>query len=65
MPTRNSLFYLAATYVEIDNIEKAKATLAEAVSMSSLTIEGFIDTQNYKKKDQSSSLLGILKSIAT
>ncbi len=64
VPTRNSLFYLAATYVKIENVEQAKVTLAEAVSMSKLTIEDFINTQNYKKKDQSSSLLGILKSIA-
>jgi adenylate cyclase len=63
IPTRNSLFYLAATYIKANNIGQAKATLAEAVSMSNLTVEDFIVTQSYKNEIHSRELLEALKNI--
>ena len=63
IPTRNSLFYLAATYIKANNIGQAKATLAEAVSMSNLTVEDFIVTQSYKNEIHSRELLETLKNI--
>jgi len=63
IPTRNSLFYLAATYIKFNNIGQAKATLAEAVSMSNLTVEDFIVTQSYKNEIHSRELLETLKNI--
>ena len=38
VPSRNSLFYLAASYSKKGETKEAKASLAEAVSVSNLTI---------------------------
>ena len=64
VPTRNSLFYLAATFSKKGGTNEAKASLAEAISVSNLTIADFINTQYYKSEDNVSSLRMTLEGIA-
>ena len=64
VPSRNSLFYLAATYSKKGDTKEAKASLSEAVSVSNLTIPDFINTQHYKSESDSDSLRMVLENIA-
>ena len=64
IPTRNSLFYLAVTHGKIGDIEKASQVLKEAIAMSSLSVEEFVKTQNYRDPDQKENLLNSLTAIA-
>ena len=64
IPTRNSLFYLAVTHGKIGDIEKASQVLKEAIAMSSLSVEEFVKTQNYRDPDQKENLLNSFTAIA-
>ena len=64
VPSRNSLFYLAATYSKRGETELAKTSLAEAVSVTNLTISDFMNTQYYKSDSDSNSLRTVLENIA-
>jgi len=64
IPTRNSLFYLAATHNKIGDIDKASRVLKEAIAMSSLSVEEFVKMQKYRDPDQKENLLNILNVIA-
>ena len=63
VPSRNSLFYLAATYSKRGETELAKTCLAEAVSVTNLTISDFMNTQYYKSDSDSNSLRTVLENI--
>tara|TARA_B100001013_G_C24290991_1_gene316805 strand:- start:127 stop:474 length:348 start_codon:yes stop_codon:yes gene_type:complete len=65
IPTRNSLFYLAATYNQIGDADKASTVLKEASSMSNLGVEEFVQLQKYKDANQSQKLLDTLSMIPT
>ena len=64
IPTRNSLFYLAATHNKIGDIDKASRVLKEAIAMSNLNIEEFVKIQKYRDPDQKENLLNTLSLIA-
>ena len=64
IPTRNSLFYLAATYNKIGDLDKASSVLKEAISMASLSVEEFVENQKYKDPDLKANLLTTLSGIA-
>ena len=63
VPTRNSLFYLAATHSKNGEAVEAQARLAEAVSVTNLKISDFINTQYYKNEVDSNSLRIVLENI--
>jgi TolB-like protein/class 3 adenylate cyclase/Tfp pilus assembly protein PilF len=65
IPTRNSLFYLAATYNQIGDADRASTVLKEANSMSHLGVDEFVQTQKYKDAYQRQKLLDTLTMIAT
>ena len=64
VPSRNSLFYLAAAYSKKGEATRANERLAEAVSVSNLTISDFMNTQYYKSEADSNSLRLCLENIA-
>ena len=63
VPTRNSMFYLAASLIKNNELEKAKETLKQAVSISNLSTENFVKTQLYQKSEQTTELEDIFKMI--
>ena len=64
MPTKNSLFYLAACLQKKGEWSEATTTLSQACGHSSLDIEKFIGTRRYRDKEQSACLKDVLESIA-
>ena len=60
----NIFYRTAATYSKKGETKEAKASLAEAVSVSNLTIPDFINTQHYKSESDSDSLRMVLENIA-
>ncbi|MEE2999282.1 MAG: adenylate/guanylate cyclase domain-containing protein [Pseudomonadota bacterium] len=64
IPTRNSLFYLAATHNRSGDSKEASRVLKEAISMSGQNIEQFVGTQKYKNPGQKEDLLNSLSEIA-
>ena len=63
VPTRNSMFYLAASLIKNNELEKAKETLKQAILISNLSTENFIKTQSYQKSEQIAELEDVLKMI--
>ncbi|MEE2746607.1 MAG: adenylate/guanylate cyclase domain-containing protein [Pseudomonadota bacterium] len=63
IPTRNSLFYLAATHNRVGDGEEAARVLKEAISMSGQTSEEFVGTQKYKNPNQTKDILDTLSKI--
>ena len=61
--TKNSLFYSAASYSKMDNAEKAKQSLDQAVSLSGETIEEFLKGQNYEMPEPKKHLAEALNVI--
>ena len=57
VPTRDSLFYKAATLAKNKNRKEAREVLQEATSVSKISIENFIKTQKYKNIEQANELL--------
>ena len=64
VPTRNSLFYLAAALAKAEQTETASATLKQAVTTMDMTVEGFVSSQGYKNQEQRDALLQTLEPIA-
>ena len=64
VPSRNSLFYRTATLGKKGQQNDAKISLAEALSVTNLSISEFINTQFYKSEDTVSSLRMTLEDIA-
>ena len=64
VPTRNNLFYLAASLINSGDSQKASETLNQALAMTQLTIEKFIETQKYQDVDRNLVLRTSLEGIA-
>ena len=64
VPSRNSLFYRTATLGKKGQQNDAKISLAEALSVTNLSIPEFINTQFYKNEVTVSSLRMTLEDIA-
>ena len=64
VPTRNSLFYLAAALAKAEQTETASATLKQAVTTMDMSVEGFVNSQGYKNQEQQDALLQTLEPIA-
>ena len=64
VPTRNSLYYLAASLSKNDEKIKAAEVLKQAVAMSESTIETFVEGQTYKDPKQREYLRSSLESIS-
>ena len=62
-PTWESLFYLAASFSKFGEEENSAETLNQVINTTSLSLEDFIQTQNYKNSDQTRELQEILESI--
>lgn len=61
--TKNSLFYSAASYSKMNNTEKAKQTLDEAIILSGEPIEQFLKGQNYETPEPIKHLAEALNAI--
>jgi hypothetical protein len=64
VPTRNSLFYLAATLSKMSEAEKATETLKQARTTTDLSVDRFVQSQAYQEEKRSQELLETLESIA-
>ena len=64
VPTRNSLFYLAAAFSKIDETEKSVETLKEAITTTDFTVGRFVESQTYREENRSQELRETLESIA-
>ena len=50
-PTKNSLFYSAASYSKLQQAVEAKQTLERAINLTGESIEQFLKGQNYEKNE--------------
>ena len=64
VPTRNSLFYLAAALAKAEHTDTASDTLKQAITTMDMTVEGFVSSQGYKNQEQQDALLQTLEPIA-
>ena len=64
VPTRNSLFYLAATLSKMAEAEKATETLKQARTTTDLSVDRFVQSQAYREEKRSQELRETLESIA-
>ena len=64
VPTRNSLFYLAAALSKAEQTETASDTLKQAITTMDMTVEGFVSSQGYKNQEKRDELLQTLEPIA-
>ncbi len=64
VPTRNSLFYLAAALAKAEHTDTAADTLKQAITTMDMTVEGFVSSQGYKNQEQRDALLQTLEPIA-
>lgn len=64
VPTRNSLFYLAAALAKAEQTETASDTLKQAITTMDMTVEGFVSSQGYKNQEKRDELLQTLEPIA-
>ena len=64
VPTRNSLFYLAATLSKMAEAEKATETLKQARTTTDLSVDRFVQSQAYREEKKSQELRETLESIA-
>ena len=51
VPTKNSLFYSAASYSKLQQAVEAKQTLERAINLTGESIEQFLKGQNYEKNE--------------
>ena len=61
--TRNSLFYIAATYSKKGMFDKASESLKQAIATMNYTIERFVKSQTYQDSSKSDELKNVLESI--
>ncbi len=61
--TRDSLFYLSATFFKLGESQKALDTLRQAFNLSKLSIDKFVKSQPYRSDSQLVELGNILSSI--
>ena len=64
VPTRNSLFYLAATLSKMAEAEKATETLKQARTTTGLSVDRLVQSQAYQEDSRGQELRETLESIA-
>ena len=64
VPTRNSLFYHACALAKTEQTEKATETLKQAITTMDMTVERFVNSQEYKEQEKCDELLETLNAIA-
>jgi Tfp pilus assembly protein PilF len=64
VPTRNSLFYLACAFSKAEKAEKATETLKQAITSMDMTVERFINSQEYKEQENREELSKTLQAIS-
>ena len=62
-PSRESLFYFAATLFKLVNEKNAAETLQQAVKMTDLSVKDFLLTQHYQNPELQLQLQNILQAI--
>ncbi len=62
-PSRESLFYFAATLFKLEEEKKSAETLKQAFKMTDLSVEDFLLTQHYQNPELKQELREILESI--
>ena len=62
-PSRESLFYFAATLFKLEEEKKSAETLKQAFKMMDMSVEDFLLTQHYQNPELKQELLEILESI--
>ena len=65
VPTRNSLFYLAATFSKLDETDRSVETLKEAITTTDFTVDRFVQSQTYRDEKRSQELRETPESITT
>ena len=63
VPTKNSLFYSAASYSKLRKTQEAQETLERAINLTGETIEQFLNGQNYEKPEPIQRLNNALTAI--
>ena len=62
-PSRESLFYFAATLFKLEEEKKSAETLKQAFKMTDMSVEDFLVTQHYQNPELKQQLQEILQSI--
>lgn len=62
-PSRESLFYFAATLAKLGEKQKSAETLTQALKMTDLRVKDFLVTQHYQNPELKQELREILESI--
>ena len=62
-PSRESLFYFAATFSKLGEKQKSAETLTQALKMTDLRVKDFLVTQHYHNPELKQELREILESI--
>ena len=62
-PSRESLFYFAATLFKLEEEKKSAETLMQAFKMTDMSVEDFLLTQHYQNPELKQQLQEILQSI--
>ena len=62
-PSRESLFYFAATLFKLEEEKKSAETLKQAFKMTDMSVEDFLVTQHYQNPELNQQLQEILQSI--
>ena len=62
-PSRESLFYFAATLFKLEEEKKSAKTLKQAFKMTDMSVEDFLLTQHYQNPELKQQLQEILQSI--
>ena len=62
-PSRESLFYFAATLFKLEEEKKSAETLKQAFKMTDMSVEDFLLTQHYQNPELKQELREILESI--
>ena len=65
IPTRNSLFYHAATLSNMGETDRAQNVLTQAESMSGIGVQEFMEGQKYKDHKYREQLATVLISISS
>ena len=60
-PSRESLFYFAATLFKLEEEKKSAETLKQAFKMTDMSVEDFLLTQHYQNPELKQELLEILE----
>ena len=64
VPTRNSLVYHACALAKTEQPEKATETLKQAITTMDMTVDRFVDSQEYKEQEKRKELLETLQAIS-